>query len=211
MAFLAPDWFLAALQNAAADPALGEDPRWARFLDTETECATCGITSPGLVDIGFDHPDVWPHGNFAAADGALMEIGRDRLSARLCRFEEAHFLRCLLPLPLAGHDGYVCFEPWARVAREHFEAYTRATMPPFPPFEGCEAVLANALPGTDPRVPVPCALFAANPQDPPALFPHEGPLRAAQQGGISFNSLLEIYAATGLDLRAHLAEPAEGA
>ena len=158
----------------------------------------CGTSSPGLTDIGFDHPDTWPHG---PRRETVTEVGRDRLTSDLCRYEDAHFVRCILPIPLNGTGTYICFGPWARVAREHFDTYARSTLPPHPPFDGCEAILANGLPGTDPDQPVPCTLLPGDHGSRPALFPHGGVLHAAQTGGISFNSLLEVYAVTGLNLR----------
>ncbi|WP_168222966.1 DUF2199 domain-containing protein [Oceanicola sp. D3] len=209
MAFNAPQWFSDALTTAGADPALDHDPRWANFLDPDYRCPCCGIASPGLIDLGFDHPDVWPHGNRGETGEVLMQHGRDRLTTDLCRLGDSYFIRCILPVPIRGHDGYFCFGPWAMVAREHFEAHSAATLPPFPPFDGCEAVLANALPGTAPRQPTPCMLTTAGPTDRPALFPHAGPLRAAQESGITFDTLLQIYATTGTDLRGHLGDGPE--
>ncbi|SIN95777.1 DUF2199 domain-containing protein [Vannielia litorea] len=204
MAFHAPQWFSDALTTASGDPALDRDPRWPRFLNPDWRCPCCGIGSPGLADIGFDHPAVWPHGSRHATGEVLMQVGRDRLTSDLCRYRDAHFIRCILPVPITGYDGYICFGPWARVAREHFEAYAASTLPPFPPFDGCEAMLANDLPGSDPRMPVPCLLTTAGPTDRPALFAEGGGLRHAQQQGLTFDSLLEIYAALGTDLRGHL-------
>ena len=204
MAFNAPQWFSDALTTACADPALDHDPRWPRLLDPGYRCPCCGIASPGLIDLGFDHPDVWPHGSLKESGEVLMEAGRDRLTADLCRYGDSYFIRCILPVPILGHDGYFCFGPWAMVAREHFEAHAEFTLPPFPPFAGCEAVLANALPGTNPREPVPCLLTTADPQDRPALFPHGGPLRDAQQTGLTLDTILALYATTGTDLRGHL-------
>ncbi|MFY0632416.1 MAG: DUF2199 domain-containing protein [Vannielia sp.] len=204
MAFNAPQWFSDALTTASGDPALDRDPRWPRFISPDWRCPCCGIRSPGLADIGFDHPGVWPHGSRHATGEVLMQVGADRLTSDLCRYKDAHFLRCILPLPIRGYDGYVCYGPWARVAREHFEAYAASTLPPFPPFDGCDAVLANALPGSDPRLPTACRLTTAGPTDRPALFAHGGPLRAAQENGIGLDDLLQIYANAGTDLRGHL-------
>ncbi|MGR3794488.1 DUF2199 domain-containing protein [Vannielia sp. SX4] len=205
MPFNAPQWFSDALTTASGDPALDRDPRWARFIDPEWRCPGCGRSSPGLTDLGFDHPDVWPHGSRDATGEHLMQAGADRLTSDLCRFKDAHFIRCILPVPIRGYDGYFCFGPWARVAREHFEAYAQSTMSPFPPFDGCDAVLANGLPGSNPRLPTACLLTTSGPADRPALFPHDGPMRAAQQGGVSFDQLLELYATTGTNLAPHLA------
>ncbi|MBS8229084.1 DUF2199 domain-containing protein [Vannielia litorea] len=209
MAFNAPQWFSDALTTACADPALDHDARWPRFLDPEYRCPCCGIASPGLIDMAFDHPDVWPHGSLGPTGEPIMEVGIDRLTTDLCRVKEAHFVRCILPVPIRGHDGYFCFGPWALLAREHFEDYARSTMEPYPPFEGCEAVLANTLPGANPREPVPCLLTTAELGSRPALFAHGGPIRQAQEQGITLDTLLDIYAAAGTDLRGHLdADPA---
>lgn len=207
MAFNAPQWFSDALTTACADPALDHDARWPRFLDPDYRCPCCGIASPGLIDMAYDHPDAWPHGSRAASGEALLEVAGNRLTADLCRVEDAYFIRCILPVPIRGHDGYFCFGPWARLAREHFEDYARSSQPEHPPFEGCNAVLANVLPGLSPREPVPCMLTNSGAPDRPALFAHGGPLRAAQEQGITLDTLLEFYAAAGTDLRGHLDAP----
>ena len=38
------------------------DARWRRFNDANRACPCCGQTFSGIFDIGFDHPDCWPHG-----------------------------------------------------------------------------------------------------------------------------------------------------
>ena len=38
------------------------DARWRRFHDEDRECPCCGRRFNGIFDVGFGHPDAWPHG-----------------------------------------------------------------------------------------------------------------------------------------------------
>ena len=66
--------------------SLSEDPRWQRFNNSERPCPCCGRTFSGVFDIGFDHPQPWPHGNREQSDQDVLAVGKDSLSADLCRF-----------------------------------------------------------------------------------------------------------------------------
>ncbi len=73
-------------------------------------------------------------------------------------------------------------------------------------FGGCFSWLTNSLPGIPTSESVPCDLVIGELTQRPKLFAHEdaGAVRDAQSQGISFDDLLDIYAASGQDIRPHL-------
>lgn len=179
------------------------DARWRRFNDQGRACPCCGKTFSGIFDLGYDHPDDWPHGH---SNGEDIIVGDDRLNADLCRIGDRHFLRCTLPLTIRGSDEFFAFGPWAEVSQDQFYAYLDTygdTPKPMPEGEG---LLANALPmfedesGTVVRVALP------DPTNRPELTAQHGALVEAQENGISFDDLLDIYAAGGQDIRPHLTQ-----
>lgn len=81
-------------------------------------CATCGRDHEGLsTDWGFTLPDeVW----------AIPEDQREaqaRFNDDLCQWGERYFIRCILPVPLAGTDDYFGWGAWVEVEAEAFERY----------------------------------------------------------------------------------------
>ncbi|MEM9708115.1 MAG: DUF2199 domain-containing protein [Pseudomonadota bacterium] len=186
--------------------ALADDPRWQRFNDPETPCACCGRQFSGIFDIGFDHPDPWPHGNRAAAGKTVLEVGEDRLSSDICLLGEHRFLRAVLPIRVIGADEEFAFGPWCLVEEADFIAYAQSLAGAEEMFEGCEGWVMNRLPGVGMEGFLPCDLQAApDPSDRPSIRMRPGSdLAEYQVSGISFDGLLDIYAAAGQDLRPHL-------
>lgn len=186
---------------------LANDPRWQRFNDSSRPCPCCGRVFDGVFDIGYDHPDPWPHGNRAESGQDTLSIGTDTLSADLCRFGEHRFIRCVLPLPIQGTDQMFAFGPWGSVNRQNFDRYVQAELSgTLTEFEGCFAWLMNVLPGFEFDDWLPCNLVIEDPTQRPVLEVHDGSheLAELQENGITFDQLLDIYAATGQDIRPHL-------
>lgn len=181
------------------------DPRWRRFNDTDYTCPCCGQSFGGVFDIAYDHPACWPHDALSDSGQDVLQVGEDKLSADLCRLGAHRFIRCVLPLPIRGCDERFYFGPWASVAPETFDRYVTAwhqdDWSGFPQNLGW---LANELPGFESDGAVACDLITGDGDARPGLRVHQGPLAEAQGGGISFDQLLDIYAATGTDLRPHL-------
>ena len=181
--------------------SLNDDPRWRRFNDSTRPCPCCGRTFNGVFDIGYDHPDPWPHGNRAETGNEFIGQGEDLLSADLCQLEQYRFIRCILPLPIIGTDQRFAFGPWGSVNPKNFDRYNTD-----PEFEGCFSWLSNLLPGFDFTEPLPCNLIPGEPGQRPVLEVHDGShdIARLQEEGITFDQLLDIYAAAGQDIRPHL-------
>lgn len=183
------------------------DARWRRFHDADRACPCCGQTFSGIFDIGFDHPDGWPHDARADSGQDVLQIGADKLSADLCRWDDHRFIRCTLPLPIRGSDEVFHFGVWASVHPDRFDDYVNAWQSDdWSGFPGCFAWLMNALPGFDVDDPIAGDLRPGDDGQRPTLHAHDGPLAKAQEDGISFDDLLDIYDATGNDIRPHLAD-----
>ncbi len=181
------------------------DKRWQRFNDADRVCPCCGKTFGGVFDIGFDHPLTWPHENRADSGLDVIEVGDDKLSADLCRVGEDRFIRCVVLLPIRGSDESFAFGAWGSVHPDSFARYVEAwNADNWSDFEGCFAWLANDLPGFESEEPIACNLSVGDGSHRPSLQAQDGPLKEAQENGISFDDLLDIYAATGNDIRAHL-------
>ncbi len=181
------------------------DKRWQRFNDDARECPCCGKTFGGVFDIGYDHPITWPHENRADSGQEVIEVGTDKLSADLCRIGEDRFIRCVVMLPIRGSDESFAFGAWGSVHPDSFDRYVSAWKSgDWSDFEGCFSWLSNDLPGFDSEEPIACNLQVLESGQRPILKAQAGPLADAQDTGISFDELLDIYAAAGHDIRPHL-------
>lgn len=186
---------------------LRDDPRWQRFNDSKKPCPCCGRTFSGVFDIGYDHPDPWPHGNRADSGQEVLSVNKDTLSADLCRMGQFRFIRCVLHLPIIGSDQSFAFGPWGSVRPENFDTYVRHELSgTLDHYEGCFAWLMNTLPGFDFDDWLPCNMVIGEPTERPELEVHDGSheLARLQEEGITFDQLLDIYSAAGQDIRPHL-------
>lgn len=177
------------------------DSRWRRFNNESRACPCCGQSFNGIFDIGYDHPDDWPHAGCHGGDP--VEVGEDFLVADLCRLDGRFFIRSVLSLPLRGADDRFSFGPWAEVSEGDFHAYADS-FSGSQPFHGAEGILANALPLFEEDFGAAVDMTEHDPTQRPFLTVHAGPLAEAQESGISFDDLLDIYAASGTDIRPHL-------
>ena len=187
--------------------SLESDLRWQRFNNSNRPCPCCGRIFDGIFDVGYDHPDPWPHGNRAQSGKDTLAVGKDRLGTDLCELGEYRFVRCILPLPIVGTDQRFAFGPWGSVHPDNFDRYvTSSTNPDDAEFEGCFAWLMNPLPVIGSSEPLPCNLIPGAAGERPILEVHDGAheLAELQETGITFDQLLDIYAAAGQDLRPHL-------
>ncbi|SMP30434.1 DUF2199 domain-containing protein [Shimia sagamensis] len=183
---------------------LALDSRWQRFNDENWVCPCCGQTFSGVFDIGFDHPDCWPHDSPRDLRQSELQVGDDKLSGDLCRFQEHRFLCSLLSLPIKGSDEALELAVWASVTPDTFYRYIDFATGETLEFASSLASLMNDLPLFGNVAPIGCEIRQGEEGQRPRLFAIEGPLAQAQAEGISFDQLLDIYAATGTEVRAHL-------
>ncbi len=186
---------------------LNSDPRWRRFNDSNRPCPCCGKEFNGVFDIAFDHPGPWPHGNRRDSGKETLKVGDDWLGTDLCRWENFRFIRCILEFPIIGTDQRFAFGPWGSVNTPNFDRYTISDSDPSAPlFEGCFAWMTNDLPGFEIPDALPCNLIPGDHGLRPKLEVHDGAHEIAelQEAGITFDRLLDIYAAAGQDIRPHL-------
>jgi hypothetical protein len=64
---------------------------------------------------------------------------RAKFNSDFCTFEQRHFIRCVLALPLAGGEAYFGYGAWAEVDRATFERYLELSFrggSPVPPGHG---------------------------------------------------------------------------
>lgn len=182
---------------------LALDSRWQRLNDPDYACKCCGRSFGGIVDMGFGQPDCWPHDTLNSRD--TLAVGDDLLTADLCVFEDLRFVHCVVPLPIRGSDEVFLFGAWASLAVEDFKAYALDATGEETGFSGAAAWLMNDLPLFENDELIACDLKPAESGgERPHLTAQSGTLAQAQADGISFDQLLEIYAACGEDLRPHL-------
>jgi hypothetical protein len=182
---------------------LALDARWRRLHDETRACPCCGRRFSGLIDFAFATPDAWPH-DAPTPDRPEITAGEDRLSADLCRLGDDRFLCAILSLPVRGSDEAVHFALWTAVTPELFYGYLDAATEGNTGFAGGPGWLMNDLPGYESDTPLACTLHPGAPGERPRIVLKEGPLAALQQDGISFDALLDLYAALGDDIRPHL-------
>lgn len=183
------------------------DARWRRFNDPDREWPGSGKNFSGVFDLGFDHPSTWPHE--ARGEEAFVKVGEDQLSPDLCRQGEDRFVRVVLSFPIQGADDVFHMTPWARLEPDAFYAYLDTfDGRDAPAIDECPAELANILPGfeADTEEPLPVMLIFPGAEARPVAMASSGALAKAQEDGISFDQLLDIYAAFGQDIRPYLAQ-----
>ncbi|MBO9464964.1 DUF2199 domain-containing protein [Tropicibacter sp. R15_0] len=174
---------------------LALDSRWRRLHSPPFD---------GIFDIGFEEPEDWPHAAFEGGEDLI--VGEDRLNHDLCRLDGRYFLRAVLYLPVRGSDDSVGFGLWAEVSETLFRAFLAAWSGDAQDIEPGEGLIANTPPGFEEELGTLCQV-APGPEDQrPRLHAIDGPLAEAQENGISFDDLLNIYAAAGNDIRPKLAQ-----
>lgn len=171
---------------------------------------SCGQHHTGLIDLTFVQPADW--GNAPAREPQEnLRMDGDFMSDEFAVREGKYFaIRCVLPLPVIG-----CSPPasplvvWASVEKPDFEKLAANPRPePTNPPERFQARLVNRIGGYPNTFGL---LGVAFPQaDSPPLFvlgkppgdaPDLHPLVKEHRDGMTFDRLLEVYAAQGHDMR----------
>lgn len=183
------------------------DPRWQRLTDATFRCACCGESLPGLFDIGYDHPDPWPHGLLRDSAQTVLRIGGDALDADLCTLGDDRFIKGLVELPLTRSDQIFAFGVWVSLHPDNFTSYTDAFGTDGEASIGpCFGWLCNDLPLYGIGEPLETTVRFRGGTRRPSIHVQDtrNDLARDQTEGITLDRLLDIYAAAGTDLRPHL-------
>lgn len=81
------------------------------------QCAKCGEMHEGLPAIGFAEPA------YIYAIPTDDRKGRVKLSDDLCTADEHYFIRCVLKVPIVGHDEAFEWGVWCSASQASFERY----------------------------------------------------------------------------------------
>ena len=174
------------------------DHRWAALGSNQIICDCCGVDFCDLLSIGYAAPEDWPHAADTENHHTVDLNGGDFLTQDLCRLGDRRFIRCVLTLPLVGHEAPFLIGVWVEVSESDFLNFVRE-MP-----DGRQGsmvmmfcTLANIVPPF--RAKLPCVMQPRNDFHRPVVHVaiEEDPLYAAQFDGLDFDQLLQILGAHG--------------
>jgi hypothetical protein len=186
---------------------LADDPRWRRFNDRAFQCPCCGKSFNGVFDIHYDHPDPWPHGKYRDNGGQDVKVGTDVLGSDICIAQDAYFVRGLVEIPIIGTETRFAFGVWSTLKKENFAAYLDAYGTDdelkIGPYFGW---LCNDLPNYGIRGAMKSEVSFRGGGIRPSfhVWDERSSLGHDQHAGITFDQLLDLYAACGSDIRPHL-------
>ncbi|MBI3514276.1 MAG: DUF2199 domain-containing protein [Proteobacteria bacterium] len=189
---------------------LEDDPRWRRLHNRPFVCRTCGATHEGFFDVFCVRPEQWTGGEEYSPNGSVLTSGHF-LSEDFCILDGEHFfVRSVLLIPILGApDESFGFGVWSTLSKKNFSIYVDA-------FESgeCDGLgpwfgwFSNRLEGYPDTLNLKCQVHPRSGRMRPIieLEPIDHPLVDEQRHGVSFDRLLDIYAAHGHDLRAALVD-----
>jgi hypothetical protein len=179
---------------------VSDDPRWRELQDRPWVCHGCGGTHVGLFDLVIAHPAAWPAQEPPLAEGAVPE--REHfLTEDLCVVDGEHrFIRCTLPLRIAGTDRVFSFGIWSSLSKPNFLTYARTFGDARGGSEGpWFGWFSNRLPFYPDTLNLKCRVHPQDGGQRPRieLEPTDHPLSVDQRRGITLDRLLDLYAAAG--------------
>ncbi len=184
---------------------LNLDPRWKRLHDPAFVCRACGQKHGGVFSLNLEKPFHWQGGE--RQDGRSPDIDpRNYLLEDFCVIDNRQFfIRCVLDLPILGSGGKIfSFSTWVALSAQDFDRYGDSFDSPDQSSIGTLAgTLANRLGSFPETLGLACAVRPQKGNLRPLLFidADEHPLSRAQKNGITFEQLLDFYAASGHDIR----------
>jgi hypothetical protein len=190
------------------DVPLHRDRRWIKLHNRDWTCPCCGEKHSGLFDIACDRPDFW-QGPEEKSPNAEVLTSDNVLTEDFCVLNGEHyFVRCVLRLPIIGAaDEHFAYGVWATLSKKNFDicvaTFDAGNQGDLGPWFGW---FSNRLPGYPDTLNLKCQVYPQDDRQRPhiALEPTDHPLAIEQRCGITFDRLLEIYAASGHDLRSSL-------
>lgn len=185
-------------------PAPADDPRWLRLLDGAVACRSCGANH-GLFDIAYGKPDAWPEDEEKRPNAEILSA-RHVLTEDFCILDGRYFfIRASLLLPLrATASAALGLGVWCGLLEKDFRDYVASFD------EGVQAHfgswagrLSNRLRGYPDTRNLRARVRPLDGRRRPVVTLVDGdqPLAPEQRDGLTFERLLEIYAAHGHDLR----------
>jgi hypothetical protein len=177
------------------------DPRWQQLENHPWHCASCGETHVGIFDLGCMKPDFWQDAAEVSPNSALAD-STHCLTEDFCILNNEHFfVRCVLMLPLIGYPGeYFGFGVWSSLSEKNFDKYAASFDDGEPedmgPWFGW---FANRLKGYPDTLNLKCQVHPQAERQRPwlELEQSDHPLARDAHEGITYERLLEIYAAYG--------------
>lgn len=188
---------------------LSDDPRWIRFIHTDSYCSKCEKAHRGVFDLSTTCPVRWNDSDIAQPNTSVVGANHI-LTEDFCIIDgRDFFVRGMLYLPIVGapnlHLGLGC---WSSLAEDNFYAYLESfnndDQAGLGPWLGW---LSNSLKGSAETLGLRCLVRPVDGGQRPhiELDPAEfHQLAQWQREGIDFDSLLEFYAENGHDVRTGL-------
>lgn len=195
------------------------DPRWYKLQQHGVRCGTRHEFHYGTFDLSAepDMPVAWPH-EPSFRNNSELTFDEDFLSEDFCIVRqdgELHYMiRCILPIPLIDvpqdhGDALFSYGAWSTLSKASFETYIEGfndgvydddgpwfgwLMSTFTAYEFMSSPKCNVYPRSNRMRPW------------IELQDMDHPLAQDQRNGITFSRLMEIYALSGHDLKAALAD-----
>jgi len=180
------------------------DPRWKFLTDGTWRCTGCDEPHEGLMDLACFGPDHWPGGE-RYEPNSLATTSTHFLSEDFCVIEgRDHFVRCVLQLPLIGAPGHFGFGVWSTLSKQNFQLYVAGfdsgDFGNAGPWFGW---FSNSLKCYPPTMNLKCRVHPQPGRTRPLIEiePTDHPLSVESREGLSYERLLEIFAANGHPLR----------
>jgi hypothetical protein len=184
---------------------LSDDPRWRRLLEGVIECSSCGAKHHGLFDVAYGKPDAWP-GSVEKSPNVEVLSARHVLTEDFCILDGRYFfIRSVLRLPIRGAAGAALgLGVWCGLMEEKFHAYVESFDEGLQAHFGSWAGrLSNRLRGYPDTLNLRVRVWPSEGRRRPqvTLVDDDHPLAREQCDGVTFERLLDLYAAHGHDLR----------
>lgn len=184
---------------------LDRNPRWRRLHDLPWRCSVCGEEHQGLMDFGASRPSAIPTDLRSEVPPLVPGKTRNFLDSDFCVFEgKQFFIRCRLQLRIIGSAETFEFGLWSSLSERnfklYFESFASETQGALGPWFGW---LSNSLPGYPDTFCLKCQVHPQDGRMRPLLElePTDHPLAVQQREGITFDEILEFFAAAGHDIR----------